>query len=205
MNSSLQLGYKTIVKVAGNVSKGLRDKIDECSLNYPLVFVNVAIPELDKQHQLKAWYMSFRFLDVINFLRDSYDMMILDADGIIRNFIDWSDFRGSIGIYFRNNDRECMKVLAGCVYLKNDDIGTSFINEVSSELNNNRFVYWCDQLALWRTLNRGYLDNCFHIPYKYIDYELNDESIIWTGRSNVKDSDRFMEEIKKFNFPVEVE
>lgn len=153
----------------------------------------------------RGFFTNFRFLCLPSILHNYDEMLVLDIDGIVRKPIIWEEFNKSIGIRQRIQSsvsdpvaREGSNVLAGALYLRNDEIGQSYIRNVKQHIMKEGMAWFIDQVVLWRELQKLDESHFFQMNGKYVDYKFQDSSIVWTGKGKRKHDKKFQNEKRKY-------
>lgn len=163
----------------------------------------------NKCHQDKSFYASLRFLSLASIIRNYEEIFVLDIDSIIRKNIEWEkDFSNSIGVFQRTPlegtvgfEREGTNIAAGAVYVRNDEYGRRFVDVLYDGINELKSRWFGDQVALYRTIqNKDFVGSVFQIPDRYIDWNFNDGSIIWTAKGPLKKDIRFIKEQNIYSY-----
>jgi len=144
----------------------------------------------------RAFYACYRFLAAPRWLHDDDNILIIDADSIIRNPVELPD-GFDLGLYLREGnvvgantwEVEGMKVAAGAVFLTRR--ASAFAVDVANHIIYNPVKWFADQAALWAaygkykdTLNVVRLDE---LPV--VDWDFIDGTMIWTGKGRRKFDD----------------
>lgn len=134
---------------------------------------------------------------------NTYDeVLILDIDCFLRGPIDWTDFTGvDYSLFLRNPlegtvgwEMEGSRVAAGAVYFRNTSL--PFFNILQHMFKVHKPIWFIDQYCLYQVhkhfeTNTLPLTFC-QMPQKYIDWEFNPDTIIWTGKGARKTSAEYL-------------
>jgi hypothetical protein len=156
----------------------------------------------------RMMYACSRFIVATDIIRQDNvsEMLIVDIDGFLRKPIDWDDFKNcDYSIFTRDPlpgtvgwENEGTHVAAGAMYLRKS--GYSFIDTVAHNLMENIKKHGCiwfmDQVILWKVHQNIKNLKFVQMPSKYIDWEFNEDSIIWSGKGNRKNQKNYLEERK---------
>ena len=156
-------------------------------------FVDIDIAEgIEK----RVVYSCQRFMSAREMLKTYEEMLIVDADCILRRPIDWDDFKDfHYALYFRDplpntNEWEtaASRVAAGAVYLKRE--AGPYMIGVSLMISAMGYAWFVDQYALHQVHMKEAARKLplisGQVPQKYIDWDFNDHSVFWTGKGNRK-------------------
>ena len=185
--SAARFGEKVYIDVIDPVNKIQSSNeniiVSNCIVNPP--------PNADK----RTLYACFRFLRAKDLLDTFDEMLIVDADGLFRSNVNWDYFKDAdLSLFFRDPlpntnewETEGSRIAAGAVYTKKTAL--AYWEEVHDLIMSIGFRWFVDQYSLYATYRRfdekGAI-KCIQMPKTYIDWEMNDDSVIWTGKGNRK-------------------
>lgn len=141
---------------------------------------------------VKTYYTCARFvrLEQLTSVNDSFFAM--DIDAVIRKNLTLPEDDNSIYVH-KTYDK--YRVPAGALLLKGDPVSRKFLKEYSNTITrlfNLDYIYWSmDQEILTKLVDNytiGVLDS------KFIDWDMDSDSIVWTAKGIRKNWQRFTEE-----------
>jgi len=143
-----------------------------------------------------------RFKNILELLDNGIDnIFCVDVDFIVRgNISELSNLENDIhikhtettnGIEFKDED---------AIFVKNTKRSKEFFSEVYSKVNSN-VEYWdADTIALNETYEMMKSNVKIHqLDLKYKDYELCDDSPVWSGDGGAKFTDKFIVENRQYS------
>jgi alpha-N-acetylglucosamine transferase len=157
--------------------------------------------ELDNQTKLKwnnieytpkmAYCANIRVKLVNDLLKHNDNILYLDADSIVLNSLD-NLFRliteNDLCANYCNKKKfykNGFRIRTGVLGIKNTDIMKEFMTDYSENIN--LFEWFSDQDNLQNTFIKFKNKIKFYnLGIEYIDWYFNDNSIIWTGKGNLK-------------------
>jgi hypothetical protein len=155
----------------------------------------------------RAYYASFRFLHLPTIM-DRFpgaNMLVLDIDSLIlKNLPEPTE---QVGLYLRLNNTvggdeyevEGMKVAAGILYVQADQL--EFASSIRDKIMLNKVRWFNDQHAIYNTYKQ-FKDTTsiydFSQDSKWLDWNFNDDSMIWTAKGDRKNNPRYLEWKKKY-------
>jgi hypothetical protein len=152
----------------------------------------------------RAFFARSRFTkQVLSRVFVSFDeVLILDIDCFLRGSIEWTDFADvDYSLFLRDPlngtvgwEMEGSRVAAGAVYFR--DTSLSFLNVLQNMFEVHKPIWFIDQYCLYQVhkhfeTNQLPLTFC-QMPQKYIDWEFNPDTIIWTGKGARKTSTEYL-------------
>jgi len=156
----------------------------------------------------KTYFSALRFLECGKIITQNLvPLLILDIDSVVNSEI-LIDDDITLGLYLREKnitgsnayEIEGMKVAAGAVYLTPD--AEEFINEVRAYLFTNKLIWFCDQHALYNAykVTKGKYKFIDFADKNVIDWDFNENSLIWTGKGQRKYNNKtYLERKKKYD------
>lgn len=150
-------------------------------------------------HDKRSVYAIGRFIYGKNLLHNN--ILFLDIDSFFRKPVAWEDFRKmDYALFFRESlpgtvgwEKIGTKVAAGAVYVSHRSRLLSKTMEFINEYPN--LPWFVDQVALWKAHEALQFDEHYcQMPAKYIDWEFKEDSVIWTGKGNRKNSEKYLYE-----------
>lgn len=135
-------------------------------------------------------------------------VMVLDIDSIVRKpFIIPEPDR--LGLYLREPlkngvpwEEEGTNVAAGQLYVPRNEKGLRFAIRTKEHLFKLPQVWFVDQVALWRAykdFQEQFKEDAFDLStLNQLDWDFKEDSPIWTGKGNRKNSETFTKEMKLY-------
>ena len=154
----------------------------------------------------RIYYACSRFFMATFLLsRGSGPLLVLDVDAVVRGFIDRNDFqdfqvfrRDPIGV--NDWERYATHVAAGAVFYSDREKGlraAEFVDrEIKSYFESGQQRWFIDQAALYSALSTYGGDP--PIDKKYIDWDFDDSTLVWTAKGDRKNAQRYLEERRKY-------
>lgn len=144
----------------------------------------------ERNINMREYYSCNRFMVAPYFLETADRMLIIDADCLIMEKLEFPD--ADLGLYLRDPlpgtvgwENEGTHVAAGTVlYTKNS---IDFAKDVAISIYNHELRWFLDQVMLWRSYNK------FKDQYKFyqftekdMDWQFVEGTKIWTGKGSRK-------------------
>lgn len=157
--------------------------------------------EITRVVYAQARFNGILLSSVFNFFDE---VLILDVDSFLRKPIDWSDFSDcDYSLFLRDPlpgtvgwEQEGTRCAAGAVYFKKT--ATDFIRILNAMMANYGARWFVDQFALHEVHKHFQVNNLglkfTQMPQKYIDWEFNPDTIVWTGKGSRKTSVPYLKE-----------
>lgn len=168
--------------------------------------------ELGKgKKEMEAYYANSRlkFCKELFLYHDLKHLMYIDVDSIVKKDISslYKSFLKKdciLQIKKRSSPNIKNKFMTGVFLIKKN---TKFLNLWLQNLHKIQFKWFGDQISLYHTsVDPRFKKKIVNLKSKYIDYELNDKSYIWSGRSGTKNYYKYRAEsfLIKFlyNYPL---
>lgn len=153
----------------------------------------------DIQHRMqKTYYACARFVRLAELVKPRVPVLAIDSDAIVRNPIPRLPLDHDLYIHYIA--KKDPRFLAGGIYLTGSPGSVQFIKEYAAALANtiqNDHLYWSIDQDLLNVIVPKYRHK--QLPYEYIDWEMRDNSYIWTAKGKRKDLAVFINEQKKYS------
>lgn len=144
----------------------------------------------------KTYYACARFVRLNQITSIKSTFFAVDVDAVVRKPVPF--INGINDIYMHSITGKKARTLAGALFSVNPS-GVEFLKRYSQTLEKfikEDYLYWgIDQDVLPEILKTTSVGQ---IPISYIDWEMRDNSIIWTAKGKRKDLDVFISEKKKY-------
>jgi len=154
----------------------------------------------------QAYSAKIRFLDVFDILNQKdKNILCIDADSLVRgdlngldNLIDENDILVHMHL---NANKLHYRLKAGVIYVKNNKRSKLFFKNVSDYLkkDKNLITWFSEQIALYNAYNLK-VAKVLNLPKSYIDWNFEDDSIIWTAKGDTKNNKKYILEEKKYEY-----
>ena len=142
----------------------------------------------------RTYYACARFMILPELMAHGLsEALVLDADCLVMNEIDWSQFRDAdVGLFFREPlantgewETQGSKIAAGAVYVNKG--AREFTQDVRQNIAKGPFQWFIDQRALNEAHDKHKDKLEFYgIPSNFMDWEFVEGSTIWTGKGDRK-------------------
>jgi hypothetical protein len=158
--------------------------------------------------QFHAYCNNIRYFLIPFLLKTHKNLLYVDVDNIIRK--DLNELLKLIN----NNDicihkyplglhpvswREFMTFACGIIGIKQSEKTISFFEELKTEIINNDFLSVGDQLDFYKIWVKHQSDIKIHnLELKYKDHTFLENSYIWSGDGNAKESSIYVNEMKNY-------
>jgi hypothetical protein len=154
----------------------------------------------------QAYSAKIRMVDIYNLLQNTTeDVLSLDADSIVRKSLSkMYSVLGNKDILIKQTTytkKTHYKIKAGVILTQNTPNSLKFFKEVKSylETNNNMFTWFSEQIGLYNAYKLN-IAQLAQLPDSYIDWNFNDESIIWTAKGDTKNNQTYINEEQKYDY-----
>lgn len=145
----------------------------------------------------KTYYACVRFIRLQEVFRQNTTVFAADIDAIIRRNI--PALANSYDFYVHQITGKKARFLAGGLWL-NPTAGTSnFLQDYATKLKTS-----IEQDCIYWSLDQDVLDpimpkyNHGHLPISYIDWNMRDDSYVWTAKGKRKELEIFKNELRKY-------
>ena len=146
----------------------------------------------------KTYYACARFIRLAK-LAQNRRFISMDVDAVVRGPL--PNLSTEFDFYLHKITGRKARILAGGMYVHPQGRSQEFLDHYAQELRTNvenDYIYWgLDQDILDRIVP-GYLSG--HLPITLIDWDMRDDSVVWTAKGLRKDSPRFVNEKQKYTF-----
>lgn len=209
--SAAEEGYDVHIHIANPTKKVLSyaaiiSSTVEVRVTYS--FNDIDLSKFDKD-QKRAYYAALRFFMMPNILRTAKKVLALDIDCLIMKKFEFpakpvgyfprEPLEGTVGW-----EMEGTKVAAGSVYL--DDSALNVADAIAKTLSGIPLRWFSDQVALTHIFNQLPKDVCHHFDSKFMDWEFEEGTNIWTGKGSRKyDNEVYLNEKRKYDKFVDVD
>lgn len=180
--ASIHLNHRAPVFFQGiNISQGSKDELSR----FPDLYIR-----LEQHTGDERLYCCHRRIKLLYELLQlsAENLIYVDVDSIVRNNLnDLVRFDGDIMCHQRNSRFKRRKLMSGVLVINNNLSSKSLLynwNELCAYRN-----WYDDQISLYKCLSK-YKYNVKQLPISAIDYKFNDNSLIWVGKGERKDSNR---------------
>lgn len=150
-----------------------------------------------QQRIQRTYFASARFIRLQQLIRPNNKFLAIDIDAVVRGNLPELD--NSRDFYIHHIAGKKARYLAGGLYLTGNTRGYDFLKEYSDILKQNIVsdnLYWgIDQDVLLDLVPQYRWSN---LPMEYIDWEMKNNSYIWTAKGTRKDLEVFINEQKKY-------
>lgn len=148
--------------------------------------------------ETRAFYACYRFLNLPRMLLEHDNLLIIDVDAIINKPVILPDEDYDFGLFLRESEnlggnayeREGMKVAAGAVYVTRK--AQKFVSIIQDHLLNNEIRWFVDQAAIYQAYKKCTDLSFLALPKTVIDWEFNNDSMIFTAKGNRKTSPEYL-------------
>lgn len=142
-------------------------------------------------------YACGRFLYLFDVLQKANSVLVIDIDAVIRKPVIFPDTDYSF--FIREGKPIGKNIAAGAVFMKNNAIEIADFLKTSIQTKKKR--WFADQFALNETyqhfINSKYIFS--RISNSLIDYDFNENSMIWTGKGPRKyNNKKYLSEVEKY-------
>ena len=147
----------------------------------------------------KTYYACARFIRLADLLDSGMPILSIDVDAVVRG--NPLHLSAEHDFYLHKITGRKARILAGGMYL-HPTVGTQqFLREYAQALQTkftDDYVYWGLDQDLLDKIVPGY--NHGHLPMSYIDWDMREDSYIWTAKGTRKDDAVFISEKQKYSF-----
>jgi len=170
---------------------------------YPNLNIQFLNKKFNYKHEKRAFCANHRVDFIEGLLKQQIDSIIyIDADSIIRGKISYEDLfdeNFDIKIHFRNETDYRMKVATGVIAIKNNLKSKQFFQDWRKAITPLKFNWFADQITFHKLYEQHKNNmNFSYLNKTYIDWDFEDESIIWAGKGNRKyKNQKYLKESKK--------
>lgn len=169
--SALKAGYTPVVEVV-NPNDKVKKYVERRGLKN--------IHYIEVENPSKPFLCSNRFFSAEKYLDDK-GLLITDIDCYFNGMPKaWTE---DVGLYFRPENPDHMKIAAGIVWLSGSDVSREFIQHTGETIRNLADKWFVDQIALlmsWLVFRKK--AKFFHFNSLHMDWEFNEGSYMWTGK-----------------------
>jgi len=144
----------------------------------------------------KTYYACARFIRLHQLFKDT-PALCVDVDAVVRKSI--PTLNSSHDFYIHRITGKKARFLAGGLYLNPTTNTRSFLQEYSTQLDSyikQDYIYWGLDQDLLDPIVPKY--NFGQLPMEYIDWDMKDNSYIWTAKGTRKELESFVNEKKKY-------
>lgn len=152
-------------------------------------FEEIRFENATDEHK-RTYYASVRFLAAPIFLPYFKKMLITDIDCVFNKEFEYPD--EFLGYYPRESlpgtvgwEFEATKLAAGAVYY--DQRAQETAERVVQIFSQLPFIWFIDQMALHSAFKHWPKEVVKQFDSKFMDWEFNEDSIMWTGKGKLKD------------------
>lgn len=145
----------------------------------------------------KTYYACVRFIRLQQIFQNSAIIFSADIDAVVRKNIPQLDNTHDFYIHYITGKKA--RFLAGGLWL-NPATGTSnFLQDYASQLR-----YYIEQDYMYWGLDQDVLDpimskyNYGQLPIEYIDWNMKQDSYVWTAKGKRKELEIFKQELRKY-------
>ena len=157
--------------------------------------------------QQRTYYASFRFLTAPVFLPYFKKMLITDIDCVFVNKFNYPE--EFLGYYPRESlpgtvgwEQEATKIAAGAVYY--DERAQETCEKVVQAFTQLPFIWFVDQMALRVAFEHWPKEVVKHFDSKFMDWEFNEDSVMWTGKGDLKhNNEKYLAKKAEYNLVAE--
>lgn len=144
----------------------------------------------------KTYYACSRFIRLAE-LAQGRRFVSMDVDAVVRRSL--PTLGTEFDFYLHKITGRKARILAGGMYVHPQGRSQEFLNHYAQELRTSieqDYIYWgLDQDILDRIVP-GY--RCGHLPITLIDWDMRDDSVVWTAKGLRKDSPKFVSEKQRY-------
>lgn len=187
-----------------NLFEGMAKKFNSDDLNENLKSQKLRIltamtkgDDVSIQDRLrKTYYACARFIRLKNFVKNYQKFLAIDVDAIVRQDFPLLDDRDFFIHYISGKKA---RYLAGGIFYTGKNF--NFFHNYTDSLENhvvNDTLYWGIDQDVLDNLVPNY--NWGQLPLNYIDWDMKNDSYIWTAKGKRKDLEIFLNEKKKYSF-----
>lgn len=145
----------------------------------------------------KTYYACVRFIRLQEVFKESTIVFAADIDAIVRQQIPTLD--NAYDFYVHHITGAKARFLAGGLWLNPVTGSSKFLQDYASLLRTNieqDYIYWgLDQDVLDPIMPKY---NHGHLPIGYIDWNMKEDSYVWTAKGKRKDLEIFKNELRKY-------
>lgn len=145
----------------------------------------------------KTYYACARFIRLEE-LFNSVPILAIDIDAVVRQSI--PELSNAHDFYVHHITGKKARYLAGGFWLNNNKNSKAFLQEYANQLItsfNQDYIYWgLDQDVLDPIVPKF---NYGQLPMSYIDWNMRNESVVWTAKGTRKELEVFTNEQKKYS------
>ena len=150
--------------------------------------------------QRENWFLFRRFLELDAILQKYDSVLLMDADALVRQKLDWNIFGDkSIGIkigFIKSSGY--FSCAEGCIHIHNDDIGNSFVRIFREKYDSyngategelvRRSIAYATSMPNFTNMD------VYAIPSSYANFQMSENSAIWLPLRDWKYSMKFKRE-----------
>jgi hypothetical protein len=143
----------------------------------------------------KTYYACARFVRLQELLKSNSKFFAVDIDAVVRKSI--PNINGVNEIYMHKIVGAKARILAGGLYCVNSQnkFLTEYSNILKDHINKDNMHWGLDQDVLFDIVEKYNIGN---LSKSYIDWDMRQDSIIWTAKGSRKELDIFISEQKKY-------
>ena len=170
---------------------------------YPRLKIQFLDKKFGYKHEKIAFCANHRVHFIENLLQQQIDSIIyMDVDSLIRKKIAYKklfDENFDIKIHFRNTADHRMKVATGVIAIRNNAASKKFFQEWRGAISPLKFEWFADQVTFHELYEKHKKNmNFSHLTKTYIDWDFQNESIIWSGKGDrKKKNEKYLHETRK--------
>jgi len=146
----------------------------------------------------KTYFACARFIRLETLTKAGDKFFAMDVDAIVRNNI--PELPSDKDCYLFKITGRKARVLAGGMYFSGKAAGYNFIKEYANVLRKNielDYIYWSLDQDVLDPIVPKYVTG--DLPISLIDWDMRDNSIVWTAKGARKDMPAFIAEKMKYN------
>jgi hypothetical protein len=147
----------------------------------------------------KTYYACVRFIRLAELVTEKDSFFAADIDAVIRK--DIPVLPKDKDCYLHKITGKKARILAGGIYTQGNRNGYLFLKEFAEKLKNNienDYLYWSLDQDVLDTVAPKYTTG--DLPISLIDWDMKQDSAVWTAKGLRKDSAVFIAEQKKYMF-----
>ncbi len=137
--------------------------------------------------ELPSFYSNVKVRHILEALKAGESVLSLDVDALVRNAqISELLKHDKLGVVFQNGNSENTQVLAGTIFIPNNEKSFEFFKNYSKSFTPYHYTQWYSDQNL---LYKAYLEDKSAItplPKEFCDITQSNHSIIWQGIGGMK-------------------
>lgn len=194
-------GSKVVLCIL-NPLEGFEDKIKLLSERLTATTIEVRVFDVDlkdkTEDERKAFYANYRFVSLADYLKDNrnqIETLFFDIDTLVKKDLApvLNQYGNSDIALHTRLDRKLTsrKTMAGAIFFSAQKKNVSqFIQALGKKVKEKIFAWYWDQETLYSQLcTHRKKTKLAHLEQNCVDWEFNDDSIVWTGKGPRKDED----------------